>query len=120
MVKGRTRNRRRNRHKKRIMRTKKMKGGAYSESQIRQLENRGFSEDQIQELQEMNKSRVDPALEKYNPRPNAETKVTPFKSYVNPEDRDPSNPETWGKISRNELCPCDSGKKYKHCHGAES
>ena len=20
-------------------------------------------------------------------------------------------------ISRNQLCPCDSGKKYKHCHG---
>ena len=72
------------------------------------------------ELQEMNKSRVDPALEKYNPGINAETKVMPFKSYVNPEDRDPSNPETWGKISRNELCPCGSGKKYKHCHGAES
>jgi len=72
------------------------------------------------ELQEMNKSRVDPALEKYNPGINAETKVMPFKSYVNPEDRDPSNPETWGKILRNELCPCGSGKKYKHCHGAES
>lgn len=22
------------------------------------------------------------------------------------------------KVSRNQLCPCDSGKKYKHCHGA--
>jgi hypothetical protein len=53
MTKKRTRNRRQNKQKKRI-RTKKMKGGAYSESQIRQLENRGFSEDQIQELQEMN------------------------------------------------------------------
>ena len=21
------------------------------------------------------------------------------------------------KVGRNELCPCDSGKKYKHCHG---
>ena len=21
------------------------------------------------------------------------------------------------KIGRNELCPCGSGKKYKHCHG---
>ena len=21
------------------------------------------------------------------------------------------------KISRNEICPCGSGKKYKHCHG---
>ena len=54
MTKKRTRNRRQNKQKKRILRTKKMKGGAYSESQIRQLENRGFSEDQIQELQDMN------------------------------------------------------------------
>ncbi|RUW23512.1 preprotein translocase subunit SecA [Mesorhizobium sp. M4B.F.Ca.ET.013.02.1.1] len=34
------------------------------------------------------------------------------------EDRDPNNPATWGKIGRNEACPCGSGKKYKHCHGA--
>ncbi|RVD21093.1 preprotein translocase subunit SecA [Mesorhizobium sp. M4B.F.Ca.ET.017.02.2.1] len=34
------------------------------------------------------------------------------------EDRDPNNPATWGKIGRNETCPCGSGKKYKHCHGA--
>jgi len=32
--------------------------------------------------------------------------------------RDPLNPESWGRVSRNELCPCGSGKKYKHCHGA--
>jgi preprotein translocase subunit SecA len=31
--------------------------------------------------------------------------------------RDPSDPATWGKIGRNEVCPCGSGKKYKHCHG---
>ncbi len=31
--------------------------------------------------------------------------------------RDPKNPATWGKVGRNELCPCGSGKKYKHCHG---
>jgi preprotein translocase subunit SecA len=24
------------------------------------------------------------------------------------------------KVGRNELCPCGSGKKYKHCHGAGS
>ncbi|PWR22374.1 preprotein translocase subunit SecA [Zavarzinia compransoris] len=24
----------------------------------------------------------------------------------------------WGKISRNAPCPCGSGKKFKHCHGA--
>jgi len=34
------------------------------------------------------------------------------------EERDPKNPKTWGKVGRNELCPCGSGKKYKHCHGA--
>jgi len=32
--------------------------------------------------------------------------------------RDPKNPSTWGKVGRNEACPCGSGKKYKHCHGA--
>ena len=37
---------------------------------------------------------------------------------VAPDDRDPTNPETWGRVGRNEACPCGSGKKYKHCHGA--
>jgi preprotein translocase subunit SecA len=32
--------------------------------------------------------------------------------------RDPSDPASWGKVGRNEACPCGSGKKYKHCHGA--
>jgi preprotein translocase subunit SecA len=31
--------------------------------------------------------------------------------------RNPKDPTTWGKIGRNEVCPCGSGKKYKHCHG---
>jgi preprotein translocase subunit SecA len=30
---------------------------------------------------------------------------------------DPAKPETWGKVGRNDLCPCGSGKKFKHCHG---
>ncbi|MDR6434808.1 preprotein translocase subunit SecA [Brucella pseudogrignonensis] len=33
-------------------------------------------------------------------------------------ERDAADPKTWGKVSRNESCPCGSGKKYKHCHGA--
>jgi preprotein translocase subunit SecA len=33
------------------------------------------------------------------------------------EDRDPRDPKTWGRIGRNEPCPCGSGKKFKHCHG---
>jgi preprotein translocase subunit SecA len=31
---------------------------------------------------------------------------------------DPADPTTWGRVSRNAPCPCGSGKKYKHCHGA--
>ena len=30
---------------------------------------------------------------------------------------DPNNPNTWGKVGRNETCPCGSGKKFKNCHG---
>ncbi|MGV1758430.1 preprotein translocase subunit SecA [Rhizobium sp. P44RR-XXIV] len=40
------------------------------------------------------------------------------ENFVSPESRDPQNPATWGRIGRNEACPCGSGKKYKHCHGA--
>jgi preprotein translocase subunit SecA len=29
----------------------------------------------------------------------------------------PNDPTTWGKVGRNDACPCGSGKKYKHCHG---
>lgn len=36
---------------------------------------------------------------------------------VDPADRDPKDPTTWGKVGRNESCPCGSGKKFKHCHG---
>ncbi|MCY1665806.1 preprotein translocase subunit SecA [Rhizobium sp. SL86] len=37
---------------------------------------------------------------------------------VAPENRDPVDQSTWGKVGRNEPCPCGSGRKYKHCHGA--
>ncbi len=32
-------------------------------------------------------------------------------------ERNPNDPGTWGKVGRNDPCPCGSGKKYKHCHG---
>ncbi len=44
-----------------------------------------------------------------------EVKTTPFayaKTQVVAEDE-----STWGKVARNDVCPCGSGKKYKHCHG---
>jgi preprotein translocase subunit SecA len=31
--------------------------------------------------------------------------------------RNPQDPTSWGKVGRNEVCPCGSGKKFKHCHG---
>ncbi|MFP7569646.1 preprotein translocase subunit SecA [Marivita sp. S2033] len=30
---------------------------------------------------------------------------------------DENDPTTWGNPGRNDLCPCGSGKKFKHCHG---
>ncbi|HUO93464.1 MAG TPA: preprotein translocase subunit SecA [Rhizomicrobium sp.] len=30
----------------------------------------------------------------------------------------PNDPNTWGKVQRNAPCPCGSGRKFKHCHGA--
>jgi preprotein translocase subunit SecA len=32
-------------------------------------------------------------------------------------ERKANDPSTWGKVGRNEPCPCGSGKKFKHCHG---
>jgi preprotein translocase subunit SecA len=30
---------------------------------------------------------------------------------------DETDPATWGNPARNDLCPCGSGEKFKHCHG---
>ena len=48
----------------------------------------------------------------------AMTAVLEDTRVVPAEERDPKNPTSWGKVGRNEACPCGSGKKYKHCHGA--
>ncbi|MAU95798.1 MAG: preprotein translocase subunit SecA [Fulvimarina sp.] len=45
----------------------------------------------------------------------------PTSALGEPADRstlDPNAPESWGRVGRNEPCPCGSGKKFKHCHGA--
>lgn len=46
-----------------------------------------------------------------------ELERSPFR-YTKSDAIDPDDPSTWGKVSRNAPCPCGSGKKYKHCHGA--
>ena len=40
-----------------------------------------------------------------------------FATPSDKQERDPNDPNTWGRVGRNEACPCGSGKKYKHCHG---
>jgi preprotein translocase subunit SecA len=42
----------------------------------------------------------------------------PARRFVAPEERVASDTSTWGKVGRNEPCPCGSGKKYKACHGS--
>jgi len=41
----------------------------------------------------------------------------PAAAPVAQAERNPKNPASWGKVGRNEMCPCGSGKKFKHCHG---
>jgi preprotein translocase subunit SecA len=60
--------------------------------------------------QPMQESRHDPALAD-------EGSGGGMSMRVAPEERDPANPESWGRVGRNEACPCGSGKKFKHCHG---
>jgi preprotein translocase subunit SecA len=62
----------------------------------------------------MRESRSDPALE----QPPAPVANNVLRMNAKPEDRVATDPATWGKVARNEACPCGSGKKYKHCHGA--
>jgi preprotein translocase subunit SecA len=46
----------------------------------------------------------------------------PFRQRISRLDAsvpvDPNDPNTWGKVQRNAPCPCGSGRKFKHCHGA--
>ena len=36
---------------------------------------------------------------------------------INTEQDNKFDKKSWGRVSRNSLCPCGSGKKYKYCHG---
>ncbi|MEM8694324.1 MAG: SEC-C metal-binding domain-containing protein, partial [Pseudomonadota bacterium] len=51
---------------------------------------------------------VDAAEPNDTPAPTAEAVENGF---------DENDPKTWGNPGRNDLCPCGSGKKFKHCHG---
>lgn len=61
----------------------------------------------------MHQSRNDPALSSTNIGEYPST----FTNNVPAAERDSKDEKTWGKVGRNETCPCGSNKKYKHCHG---
>ena len=46
----------------------------------------------------------------------ARARPEPVQSRVRTGAVDPSDESTWGRASRNALCPCGSGKKSTHCH----
>ncbi len=39
------------------------------------------------------------------------------KNRKQPSDIDANIPDSWGRVGRNDPCPCGSGKKFKQCHG---
>ncbi len=53
----------------------------------------------------------------YYTEPNFETQTNATNNPLNLKRQDLSAPKI--KVGRNEPCPCGSGKKFKHCHGAE-
>ncbi|MGL5447975.1 MAG: preprotein translocase subunit SecA, partial [Rhabdaerophilum sp.] len=64
-----------------------------------------------------NMSAVDRAAMAYGVAPAAAALAVADAPVAN---RDPNDPSSWGKVGRNEPCPCGSGKKFKHCHGQYS
>ncbi len=60
-------------------------------------------------------TRHDPALDEIEERPEPAGLLRPREEAA---VVDPNDPATWGRVQRNSPCPCGSGKKYKHCHGA--
>jgi len=68
--------------------------------------------------QKMFETRNDPSLAKSEADiTKSITSASPIRTNIDPQNRDANNPETWGDVGRNEVCPCGSSKKFKHCHG---
>jgi preprotein translocase subunit SecA len=78
---------------------------------------------------EMHETRRDPALvgaglpPAEEPLPEGMVRRSPqYGAGTMPVAGAPANadPEGWASTPRNAPCPCGSGKKFKHCHGAVS
>jgi len=58
------------------------------------------------------------SIRRYQPNGNGAAAASAATNGAATAEIDPKDPSTWGKVGRNSPCPCGSGKKYKHCHGA--
>jgi preprotein translocase subunit SecA len=102
-------------------------------SHIQLAPNQDF-EMEVEELPEMRLSHVDPltgedefelaeaAIGTDGPLPGRSpgrgNGPAPLRTRSKKAAVDPNDQSTWGKVPRNAPCPCGSGKKFKHCHGA--
>jgi preprotein translocase subunit SecA len=73
---------------------------------------------------EMTETREDPAFGgdaySYGDEDGDLAQIAQVTSRQAADTLDPDNPATWGRVARNAACPCNSGQKYKHCHGKMS
>ncbi len=74
------------------------------------------AEEPPQQLPYMEAHKVDPATGEDEMAPALAPMLVGNGNGVQAE-RNPKDPASWGKVGRNEPCPCGSGKKFKHCHG---
>ncbi len=63
--------------------------------------------------QQMRETHIDPSTGRNEMGPDAGQAEGPLAAAE--RNADDSN---WGRVPRNAPCPCGSGRKYKHCHGA--
>jgi preprotein translocase subunit SecA len=74
----------------------------------------------VPELPPMQASHVDPSTGEDELALAAAGAETLARAGITPKpavERNANDPSSWGKVGRNEACPCGSGKKFKHCHG---
>jgi preprotein translocase subunit SecA len=77
-------------------------------------------QEEVPELPPMQASHIDPSTGEDELALAAAGAETLARAGITPKpaaERSPADPSSWGKVGRNEPCPCGSGKKYKHCHG---
>ncbi len=80
------------------------------------------SEAEIQAEAEERQRRLEAALQTQHAAPESLVSASEEQPQVNTRPADAGTREqvtrTGPKVGRNDPCPCGSGKKYKHCHGA--